>query len=215
MFCVQYLSSLCSGVACNMVRQRTVLMKKSKDFEVVWISHDHTSDDFVTYFQQMPWLAMTAERVAVEGHRLAAKFKVQGLPSLVLMDATDPYSQCTIITAQGVEKVSLDPYALEFPYKPRLHGITTAMKTLVPRRLRSFLSRKKDDSMSAITTTKSTVKDVMMRASPSNLLRFVLGLLRNIAYRFLALIFPRSMSSAQTRTARSDLWMNIIDIIQK
>eukprot|EP00603_Paraphysomonas_imperforata_P002114 CAMPEP_0114430790 /NCGR_PEP_ID=MMETSP0103-20121206/10232_1 /TAXON_ID=37642 ORGANISM="Paraphysomonas imperforata, Strain PA2" /NCGR_SAMPLE_ID=MMETSP0103 /ASSEMBLY_ACC=CAM_ASM_000201 /LENGTH=264 /DNA_ID=CAMNT_0001600267 /DNA_START=139 /DNA_END=929 /DNA_ORIENTATION=+ len=116
----------CQAFTPKLAKFYEVLKKKSQEFEVVWISHDHSSDDFVRYFQQMPWLALAADRVAVQGARLAEQFGVQGIPALVLLDASDPHGACSVIALDGVDKVSRDPYALEFPYKPRLSALKAA-----------------------------------------------------------------------------------------
>jgi hypothetical protein len=160
-----------------------VLMKNSKDFEVIWVSHDYTSDDFVKYYQKMPWLAMAADQVAGNGGLLSEQFGVRGIPALVLLDVSDPESMCTVITTDGVTKVTMDPYALEFPYKPRLG----ALKALVPKRLRRFISRKKESSLATI---KSTFNGAIKLASPTNLVIFILRLLKGALYKLLSVVFP-------------------------
>jgi hypothetical protein len=161
-----------------------VLKKKSMEFEIVWVSHDRTSDDFVQYFQQMPWLAMAADRVAVEGRQLSSLFGVRGIPALVLLDASLPDSQVTVLSTDGVAKVSLDPYAREFPYTPAL-SVLKAL--LVPRQLRDYIHRKKENS---VATLKSALNNALRKASPTNIVKYLLKLVKNRMFALLALLFP-------------------------
>ena len=198
-----------------------MLKEKSADFEIVWVSHDHTSEDFVTYFQQMPWLALAADRVAVEGRQLATLFGVQGIPSLVLLDlaegvvagvsaaaaaaaggvssgssssstSTSPF---IILSSEGVTLVQQDPYALEFPYKPKL----SVLKSLVPRTLRRYIRSKKEQS---VATVKSAFKKILVKASPINIVKVLLKVLRNRMYAILKLLFPKLV---KTNMADPDL----------
>eukprot|EP00603_Paraphysomonas_imperforata_P011833 CAMPEP_0114466504 /NCGR_PEP_ID=MMETSP0104-20121206/9103_1 /TAXON_ID=37642 ORGANISM="Paraphysomonas imperforata, Strain PA2" /NCGR_SAMPLE_ID=MMETSP0104 /ASSEMBLY_ACC=CAM_ASM_000202 /LENGTH=251 /DNA_ID=CAMNT_0001639865 /DNA_START=136 /DNA_END=891 /DNA_ORIENTATION=+ len=181
----------CQAFTPKLAKFYEVLKKKSQEFEVVWISHDHSSDDFVRYFQQMPWLALAADRVAVQGARLAEQFGVQGIPALVLLDASDPHGACSVIALDGVDKVSRDPYALEFPYKPRL----SALKALVPRRLRNFVSRKKD---SGVAQFKGAFRGLAKAVSPLNIVRLILQVLRAALGQVISLVFPKYTSSKAT-----------------
>lgn len=47
--------------------------------------------------------------------KLARKFRIQGIPALIILDA----DAGTVITTSGVAKVTNDPSGAEFPWKPK------------------------------------------------------------------------------------------------
>merc|ERR1719324_201542 len=61
----------------------------------------------------MPWLAVPFAARELKD-KLSKKFKVQGIPSLVILDA-----EANLITLDGRSKVSMDPKGKQFPWKPR------------------------------------------------------------------------------------------------
>eukprot|EP00747_Dinoflagellata_sp_TGD_P141218 gnl/TRDRNA2_/TRDRNA2_176097_c0_seq2.p1 gnl/TRDRNA2_/TRDRNA2_176097_c0~~gnl/TRDRNA2_/TRDRNA2_176097_c0_seq2.p1 ORF type:complete len:657 (+),score=111.03 gnl/TRDRNA2_/TRDRNA2_176097_c0_seq2:143-2113(+) len=85
----------------------------AKGLEIVFVSSDRTESDFEGYYKDMPWLAVPfAARELKE--KLSKKFKVQGIPTLVILDA-----EANTITLDGRSKVSMDPKGKQFPWKPR------------------------------------------------------------------------------------------------
>merc|ERR1711977_662116 len=85
---------------------------KSKGLEVVFVSSDRSQSDFNSYYKEMPWLAVPfAHRDVKEA--LSKKFKVQGIPTLVILDA-----EGNVITKDGRSKVASDPKGAQFPWKP-------------------------------------------------------------------------------------------------
>jgi len=86
---------------------------KSKGMQVVFVSSDRSESDFKSYYKEMPWLAVPFARSDVKD-ALSKKFKVQGIPSLVILDA-----EGNIITADGRSKVASDPKGAHFPWRPR------------------------------------------------------------------------------------------------
>lgn len=167
----------------------------------------------------MPWLALAADRVAVEGRQLATLFGVQGIPSLVLLDLTEAEggvqsghssslhstggssssgssssrsitSPFTILSSEGVAQVTRDPYALQFPYRPKL----SVLKSLVPRTFRNYLRNKKVQSVS---TVKSAFRNILVKASPSNMLKMLLKALKNRIYALLKVLFPQFVKAKQ------------------
>jgi len=86
---------------------------KSKGMQVVFVSSDRSDSDFNSYYKEMPWLALPFARRDVK-EALSKKFKVQGIPTLVLLDA-----EGNIITADGRSKIASDPQGAQFPWKPR------------------------------------------------------------------------------------------------
>ena len=61
---------------------------ENKDFEVVFISSDSSEDEFKTYLNEMPWLAIPFDNDKVKD-TCSEKFDVSGLPTLVLLNAED------------------------------------------------------------------------------------------------------------------------------
>lgn len=53
------------------------LNKKGKKFEVVWLSRDRSSEEFLSYYQQMPWLAVTLQNVQPVLEKLAPKYELK------------------------------------------------------------------------------------------------------------------------------------------
>lgn len=59
--------------------------KSSKDFEVIFVSLDKSKHKFERYYKDMPWPAVPFEdKETVK--KLAAKYNVQSIPNLVLVD---------------------------------------------------------------------------------------------------------------------------------
>jgi nucleoredoxin len=85
---------------------------QGKGLEIVFVSSDKDQKSFDDYYGEMPWAALPfqdKERKAA----LNKKFKVQGIPSFVILD-----SDGKLITKDGREAVSSDPTGTDFPWKP-------------------------------------------------------------------------------------------------
>lgn len=107
--------------------------KKGKKFEIVWVSRDQTQEDFVAYYQQMPWLAVTIENLQHCVDKTSQKYQVRGIPHLVVLDGYD----ATVYTLEGRAKVAADQYGLEFPWRPRTPG--SLIKQCLPRPLQAVI----------------------------------------------------------------------------
>jgi nucleoredoxin len=92
--------------------------KEKFNFELVFISSDNDESAFKGYFGEMPWLALPyANRD--QKNALSKKYKVQGIPTLVVLD---PKAQT--ITTGGRGKVTAEPEG--FPWIPKsFHQIIT------------------------------------------------------------------------------------------
>merc|ERR1712203_654164 len=55
--------------------------------KVVFVSSDRDQEAFDEYYKEMPWLALPYENRAAKD-ALSKQFKVQGIPSLVMLDAS-------------------------------------------------------------------------------------------------------------------------------
>ncbi|GMI52462.1 hypothetical protein TeGR_g14590 [Tetraparma gracilis] len=88
------------------------LKKSNPDFELVFVSSDRDEAAFDEYFAEMPWLALPyAARDRKDA--LSKKFKVNGIPSLVVVGADGE-----TITTDGRSGVSEDPSGAKFPWIP-------------------------------------------------------------------------------------------------
>ena len=111
----------------------TDMKKKGKSFEIVLVSRDRTPEDFVSYYQKMPWLAVTLDNADSSFQITSEKFGIKGIPFLVVLDGYD----ASVYTADGREKVLNDQYGLEFPWRPRTPAVL--LKRLIPRPLRGLV----------------------------------------------------------------------------
>eukprot|EP00933_Yihiella_yeosuensis_P010218 TRINITY_DN11655_c0_g1_i1.p1 TRINITY_DN11655_c0_g1~~TRINITY_DN11655_c0_g1_i1.p1 ORF type:complete len:450 (+),score=108.58 TRINITY_DN11655_c0_g1_i1:67-1416(+) len=84
----------------------------SKGLEIVFISSDRDEASFQSYYSEHPWLALPFEARGKK-EELSKKFKVQGIPSLIILD-----SEGKTITTEGRSAVSEDPTGEEFPWRP-------------------------------------------------------------------------------------------------
>jgi nucleoredoxin len=86
---------------------------KEKGLEVVFVSSDNDEGAFNEYFGEMPWLALPYENRDAKAE-LSKKYKVQGIPSVVILDAQTGAT----ITRDGREAVSGDPTGEKLPWTP-------------------------------------------------------------------------------------------------
>jgi len=105
---------------------------KQNEFEIVWISRCRTVDDFGQYFTQMNWLALPPdEATGQRGQLLGEKYKVKGIPSLVLLDEVG-----NVITLDGRTKLATDRAGIGFPWRSPLSMLISA---LVPKSFRLMI----------------------------------------------------------------------------
>jgi len=86
---------------------------KGKGLEVVFVSSDRDEASFNGYYEEHPWLALPYSDRDKKGE-LSKKFKVEGIPTLVIVDG-----EGNTITTDGVSAVSEDPVGNDFPWKPK------------------------------------------------------------------------------------------------
>jgi len=87
---------------------------KSKGMEIIFVSSDRDEAAYKSYFAEMPWVSLPYDQKAIK-EKLSKKFKVQGIPSFVILDP----STANVITLKGREAVSSDPEGIEMPWKPK------------------------------------------------------------------------------------------------
>jgi len=103
----------CRGFTPKLAETYTAYKEKGLNFEVVFVSSDRDEQAFDEYFQEQPWLALPyADRERKD--KLSKKFKVRGIPTLVILDADG-----SVITTDGRSAVSEDPTGAAFPWKPK------------------------------------------------------------------------------------------------
>jgi nucleoredoxin len=107
----------CRGFTPQLAKAYTKDLKK-KGLEIVFVSSDKDDQEFQSYFASMPWSALPfADRARKTA--LSTQFKVEGIPTLVLLDA-----EGQLITADARASVSQDPRGTNFPWKPKtLHEL--------------------------------------------------------------------------------------------
>jgi len=85
---------------------------KDKQFEVVFVSSDKDEGSFKDYFGEQPWVALPFSEREIKA-TLSKKYKVQGIPSFVILDSSGK-----LITNEGRAAVSKDPTGENFPWHP-------------------------------------------------------------------------------------------------
>eukprot|EP00932_Pfiesteria_piscicida_P007779 SRR837773.17986.p2 GENE.SRR837773.17986~~SRR837773.17986.p2 ORF type:complete len:484 (-),score=259.31 SRR837773.17986:84-1499(-) len=86
---------------------------KDKGLEVVFVSSDRDEGAFGEYFGEMPWLAVPYGKRDIKS-ALDKKFKVQGIPTFVIIDG-----EGQLITKDGRAAVMQDPEGNDLPWKPK------------------------------------------------------------------------------------------------
>jgi len=103
----------CRGFTPKLAQAYDNYKKAGKKLEIVFVSSDKSQEAFDEYFADMPWLALPfSERDAKA--KLSKKYKVNGIPSLVVLDGASG----EIITKDGRSAVGEDPNGDHFPWKP-------------------------------------------------------------------------------------------------
>jgi len=102
----------CRGFTPKLAEIYNTMKENGKKFEIVFASSDRDEAAFDEYFAEMPWISLPyANRDAKEA--LSKKFKVQGIPTLVIID-----KEGTTITTDGRSAVTEDPTGQNFPWHP-------------------------------------------------------------------------------------------------
>jgi nucleoredoxin len=120
---------------------------KKDEFEIVWISRCRDVQSYGQYFTQMGgWFALPPEEaMGKRGSALSDKYKVKGIPTLVLLDDLGQ-----VITLDGRNKISQDKAGIGFPWR---NPFATLYMTIIPRSLR-LLIRFQVESITDMYVTK-------------------------------------------------------------
>jgi len=102
----------CRGFTPQLVKTYNKLKEQNKDFEIIFASSDRDQAAFDEYYGEMPWLAIPfsdRDRKAA----LSKKFKVSGIPMLVILD-----ENYEVINGNARGAVSSDEEGVKFPWIP-------------------------------------------------------------------------------------------------
>merc|ERR1711988_1502922 len=114
----------CRGFTPKLAESYKALKEAGKKFEIVFVSSDRDEQSFSEYFKEMPWLSLPyVERAKKEA--LSKKFKVQGIPTLVIVD-----KEGATITTDGRSAIAEDPQGANFPWMPPTFSDVTSNLTL-------------------------------------------------------------------------------------
>lgn len=138
------------------------MAKKNKKFEVIWVSQDRSTDDFIGYYQHMPWLAVAVENVQQVLQITGPKLKLQGIPHLAILDGFD----ASVITLDGRTKVLKDKFGLEFPWRPK------TLLNLMPRPVRNVIKQQINGFKEKI---RGFLNGLLQGVVPKHLLEKVFG----------------------------------------
>ena len=103
----------CRGFTPKLAEIYKGLVAAGKSLEIVFVSSDREESAFAEYYGEQPWLALPyADRKTKNA--LSKKYKVQGIPALVIVDAKTG----ELISKDGRGAVTEDPAGAKFPWKP-------------------------------------------------------------------------------------------------
>jgi len=103
----------CRGFTPKLAEYYNTYVEAGKNVEVVFVSSDKDQAAFDEYYGEMPWTALPYGARDAKA-KLSKKFKVSGIPSLVVLDEDG-----SLITTDGRSVVSEDPTGEEFPWRPK------------------------------------------------------------------------------------------------
>lgn len=106
-------------------------------FQIVWVSRCRDVNSHYQYFTQMPWVALPPEEATgLRGEQLSNKYKVKGIPTLVLVDDLGQ-----TITTDARNKIPQDKAGIGFPWRNPLLQIYSI---ILPRPLRMMVKLQVD-----------------------------------------------------------------------
>merc|ERR1711998_708168 len=128
----------CRGFTPQLVKTYSALKAAGKPIECIFVSSDRSPAEFKSYFGTMPWLAIPHGDKRAQD--LMARFKVQGIPTLVLLNGATG----KVITTDGRGCVMADPKGSGMPFpassQEQVAGIKNALDGK-PARKPSFVAR--------------------------------------------------------------------------
>jgi nucleoredoxin len=104
----------CRSFTPTLGQRYTALKAAGKDIEMVFVSSDRDEEAFKEYFAEMPFLALPFSKRS-EKAELSSNFKVNGIPTLILLDAKTG----KIINEEGRGAISAETYIEDYPFLPK------------------------------------------------------------------------------------------------
>lgn len=113
----------CRGFTPVFAKNYELLKEAGKKVEVIFASSDQDDAAFKDYFSSMPWLALPYEKRELK-EELAKKYKCNGIPYLVFLDA----KTLETITTNGRGGVTGKTFVEDFPYHPKpMYDVSESM----------------------------------------------------------------------------------------
>jgi len=119
----------CRGFTPKLAETYKKVKAKHANFEIIFISSDKDKNAWDEYFKIMPWIALPYEKRS-EKEELSKLYKIQGIPSLVLLDVDG-----SVINKNARTAVDMYPDGKNFP----LWDPTSLLKGLIGE---SFVGKK-------------------------------------------------------------------------
>mmetsp|Transcript_15595 Transcript_15595/g.30798 ORF Transcript_15595/g.30798 Transcript_15595/m.30798 type:complete len:414 (-) Transcript_15595:53-1294(-) len=103
----------CRGFTPKLAETYKKVLADGKSLEIVFVSSDRDEASFKEYAAEQPWAHLDFENRDAKA-RLSKKFKVSGIPTLVLIDGKTGKT----ITKDGTSAIGKDPNGAKFPWIP-------------------------------------------------------------------------------------------------
>jgi len=103
----------CRGFTPKLAETYKAVLAAGKSFEIVFVSSDKDDASFNDYAAEQPWAHLAFEHREAKA-RLSKKYKVSGIPSLVLLDGKTGKT----ITKDGRAALGNDAKGAKFPWIP-------------------------------------------------------------------------------------------------
>jgi len=103
----------CRGFTPKLAETYKQVVAAGKSFEIVFVSSDKDEKSFSEYAAEQPWAHLAFKDREAKA-RLSKKFKVSGIPSLVLLDGRTGKT----INKDGRSALGNDPKGAKFPWVP-------------------------------------------------------------------------------------------------
>lgn len=96
------------------------LKENGKNFEVVFVTSDRSSESWQQHAGCMPWLAIPFDDPRLQ--QITSQFGIDGIPSLVILD-----EKGGLITMSGRQAIQHDSAGVDFPWHPKSLNELTQM----------------------------------------------------------------------------------------
>lgn len=140
------------------------MKKKGKKFEIIWVSRDRSPEQFLEYYQKMPWHAVTWDNTEQVAAKLGKDYRIKGIPLFAFINADDG----SVINLGGVQEVSKDKYGLSFPYRPR------TLTNMLPRPVKKYIDA---EVAKASLSLQNLLKGILAEIAPTKLISRLLNLI--------------------------------------